>query len=202
MEDTIIDAHLAHCEECRTFYDRAAALNRQLNFCVAEPRTLVPPDLSEIILAEVEPQWRRSATTRLIASTVLRVLLVVLGAVYTVWAVSMLGDTASISMQEDPLTTSLIGEAATFRLGLAVGLFFAAWKPSIITGMLPIFGALWTFSLGFAARDLVFEVADSTTASTIVLLLISAVVLGLTWLNHLGVGVLRRTWGSISASPS
>lgn len=202
MEETVIDAHLAHCEECRTYYDRAAALNRQLNFCVAEPRTLVPPDLSEIILAEVEPQWRRSATLRLIASTVLRVLLVLLGVVYTVWAVSMLGDTTSIGIQEDPLTSRLIAEGATFRLGLAVGMFFAAWKPSIITGMLPIFGALWTFSLGFATRDLIFDMADSSTATTITLLLISAVVLALTWFNHLGAGVLRRTWSSLSAAPS
>lgn len=202
MDDAVVDAHLAHCDACRTYYDRAAALNRQLSFGVAQPGTLVPPDLSEIILAEVEPQWRRRANARIVVSTVLRVLLVVLGSVYIMWAVSMLGDTASISVQDDPLTARLIAEAATFRLGLAVGLLFAAWKPSIITGMLPIFGALWTFSLGFAARDLVFEVADSSTATTIVLLLISAVVLGLTWLNHLGTGVLRRTWSSISASPS
>lgn len=201
MDGAVLDAHLAHCADCRTYYDRAAELNRKLNLGVAEPRTMVPPDLSEIILAEVEPQWRRRANTRVIASTVLRILLVILGAVYTLWAVSMLGDTASISIQEDPLTARLIGEAATFRLGLAVGLFFAAWKPQIIPGMLPVFGALWTFNLGFAARDLVFGVADSTTATTIVLSLISAVVLGLTWLNSRGAGVLRRTWGSLNATP-
>ena len=201
MDGAVIDAHLAHCSNCRLYYDRAAELNRKLNLGVAEPRTMVPPDLSEIILAEVEPQWRRRANTRVIASTVLRILLVILGAVYTVWAASMLGDTVWINIQDDPLTVRLIGEAATFRLGLAVGLFFAAWKPQIIPGMLPVFGALWTFNLGFAARDLVFGIADSTTAATIVLSLISAVVLGLTWLNSRGAGVLRRTWGSLNATP-
>lgn len=202
MDDAVIDTHLAHCEACRTFYDRAAALNRKLSLSAVEPRTMVPPDLSEIILAEVEPQWRRRANTRVIANTVLRLVLVVLAVVYTVWAGTMLGGTASISAQDDPLTARLAAEAATFRLGLAVGLFFAAWKPSIITGMLPIFGALWTFSFGFAARDLLIDTADSTTATTIVLLLVSALVLGMTWLNHLGAGVLRRTWSSISATPS
>ncbi len=201
LDDSIVDAHLANCEECRNFYNRAAELNRQLNFCSAEPRILVPPDLSEIILAEVEPQWRRRANTRVIASTISRVLLIALGAIYVAWAGVMLGDTASISVQEDPLTARLIAEAATFRLGLAVGLFFAAWKPSIISGMLPIVGALWTFSLGFAARDLVFGVADSTTGTTIVMLLLTAVVLAAAWVNNLGVGAWRRTWSSINASP-
>ncbi|WP_080795934.1 zf-HC2 domain-containing protein [Corynebacterium pacaense] len=202
IEDEVVDAHLAHCADCREFYDRAAHLKRQLNFCVAQPRTMVPPDLSEVILAEVEPQWRRRATTRVLTSVLTRVFMVVLGVIFAWWAVALLVEGASISTVEDPLTYRLLGEAATFRLGLASGLLFAAWKPGLVGGMLPIYGTLWTFSLGFAARDLVLGAAGRQTALLIVLLLATALVLGVSWLGNAGSGVLRRTWSSISAQPA
>lgn len=202
LDDAVIEAHLANCEECRNYYNRAAELNRMLNFCSAEPRTLTPPDLSEIILAEVEPEWRRHANTKVVGSLLSRVLLVILGVVYLAWGVTMLGDSASISVQEDPLTSRLLAEAVAYRIGLSVGLFFAAWKPRIIAGMLPIFGTLWTFSAGFAARDLVFGVADSQTGLSIGLLLISTIVLSFALVNISGPGILRRTWNSLNAAPA
>ncbi|ALC05335.1 hypothetical protein CDES_04450 [Corynebacterium deserti GIMN1.010] len=202
LDDEVIDAHLSHCEDCRNFYNRAARLNRMINFCTAEPKSITPPDLSEIILAEVEPQWRRRANAQVIGSMLSRVALVVLGVVYVVWGMMMLGESTSISMQEDPLTSRLIAEAATFRVGLAVGLFFAAWQPRIIVGILPIFGTLWTFSVGLAARDFVIGVADSQTGVSIILLLVSTIVLTIGWLNSRGAGVWRRTWSSLNAEPA
>ncbi|ANE03528.1 zf-HC2 domain-containing protein [Corynebacterium crudilactis] len=202
LEDTVIEAHLANCEECRNYYNRAAELNRMLNFCVAEPRTLTPPDLSAIILAEVEPEWRKHANARVIGAMLSRVVLVILGVAYLAWGVIQLGDTTSISVQEDPLTSRLVAEAVAFRFGLAVGLFFAAWKPRIIAGLLPVFATMWTFSAGFAARDLVFGVADSQTGWSLALLLISTVVLALAWVNSFGTGVFRRTWNSLNATPA
>lgn len=202
LDDEVIDAHLAHCAECRDFYERAAQLNRQLNFCVVEPHTMAPPDLAEIILAEVEPTWRRRANARVLWSALARIALVVLALLYTVWGLNLLGETASISAQEDPLSARLLAEAATFRLGIAVGLLFAAWRPGLITGMLPVFGALWTFSLGFAVRDMVIGVADSTTVFSILLLLITSVVLTVALLNQVGTAALRRTWSSLNARPA
>lgn len=32
LDDAVIEAHLANCEECRNYYNRAAELNRMLNF--------------------------------------------------------------------------------------------------------------------------------------------------------------------------
>ncbi|BAU95281.1 hypothetical protein N24_1019 [Corynebacterium suranareeae] len=202
LDDAVIEAHLANCEECRNYYNRAAELNRMLNFCAAEPRTLTPPDLSEIILAEVEPEWRRHANAKVIGSVLSRVALVILGVVYFVWGITMLGESASISIQADPLTSRLVAEAVAFRIGLSVGLIFAAWKPRIIVGMLPIFGTLFTFSAGFGARDFVFGVADSQTGFSVALLLISTIVLAFAWLNNFGTGIVRRTWNSLNASPA
>ena len=48
--------------------------------------------------------------------------------------------------QEDPLSSRLIAEGAAMRIGLAAGLGFAAWRPQIIGGLLPVVATMWTFS--------------------------------------------------------
>lgn len=200
IEDEIIDAHLASCEDCRNFYDQAAQLNRLINFCAVPPP--VTPNLSEIILAEVEPAWRRHANARVVWSILSRTALVVLALLYLAWGINMLGEATSISIQEDPLSSRLIAEGAALRIGLAAGLGFAAWKPQIIGGLLPVVATMWTFSMGFAAQDLVFGRADYETLSALGLLFISTAVLFAAWINSLGNGALRRTWRSINATPA
>lgn len=202
LDDAVIEAHLANCEECRNFYNRAAELNRVMSLSAPESKTFTPPDLSDIILAEVEPEWRRHANAQVIGTMLSRVALVIFGVAYVAWGLSMLGQSTSISIQEDPLTSRLIAEAGIFRFGLAAGLFFAAWKPRIIAGMLPIFATLWTFSAGFAARDLMLGVADPLTGLSLIMLLGSTIALLMAWLSSYGIGILRRTWSSLNASPA
>ena len=64
LEDDVIDTHIAHCEKCKAFQERAA----KLTFALA-PRTPLEPsqELAENILAQVEPEWRRVSGGRLAA---------------------------------------------------------------------------------------------------------------------------------------
>ncbi|MFP7366506.1 zf-HC2 domain-containing protein [Corynebacterium callunae] len=199
IPDEIIDAHLANCADCRNFYERAAQLNRMLNFSVT-PTT--PPDLSEIILAEVEPAWRRHANARVVWTILSRAAAVALAVLYLAWGINMLGEATSISIQEDPFSSRLIAEGAALRIGLAVGLGFAAWRPRLSAGLLPVFATMWTFSMGFAAQDLVSGRADFDTVSSLILLFISTAVLFIGWINTLDNGTLLRTWRSINATPA
>ncbi len=88
----VIDAHLEHCAECRAFRDKAAALSRSLSFVEPADSGMAPPtDLSEVILAGVEPEWKRASSARQANLTVARIALVVMGLVFAVWAIVQVG---------------------------------------------------------------------------------------------------------------
>lgn len=198
LDDDVIEAHLAHCSVCRDFYEKAAILNRRLTIDVAKAP---PPDLSETILAEVEPVWRRRATSTVISTALTKLLLVVVAGIYVIRAFRVLARVASISNLEDREMVHLLASDASLWLALAGGLLFAAWKPKLALGMLPTFGALWAFTFGFAARDLVLGADNGDAWDRILLYLAATAILVWTWLNYAGKDKIRRAWESLKATP-
>ncbi|WKD61638.1 hypothetical protein CCICO_08110 [Corynebacterium ciconiae DSM 44920] len=210
INDDALDAHLAHCEQCQAFVNDAAALKRSLNFCVADTAGSAeasPPDLSELILAGVEPQRRRQASRRAIGVGMSRVVLVVCAIAFLFWAIQLF--VASTTVQQtwqgedlDPYLARMLVEGATVRLALAFGLVFAVWRSRIAVGLLPVYGALFTFSLGFGARDMVLGTLDRDSVYWLVLVGLSALVLLCYWLADRGLVAFELAWRQLSAQPS
>ena len=208
IADDVVDAHVAACVECRAFLDSAAALNRQLKLSTASGSgPMVAPDLSETILAGIEPEARRRAAARAFGLALSRVVLVGIGVAYVIWAIVLLGDSAAVAAPPvDPgvdtsVTAGLFVDAAAVRLALAFGLFFAAWRPQNVAGMVPVYGALWAFSFGFATRDVVLGYASASDVFGLVLLLLSTLVLLWTWLAGFGLVAMGRAWRAATARP-
>lgn len=208
LPDDVVDAHVDGCAECRDYWERSLRLYRALGL---NQDPMSPPDLSETILAGVEPEWRRTANARFVGLSIARLLLVLLGLAFTFVAVGMIADSGglvsvgpdgqTLSPGADPRTANLLAEGAAFRLALAAGLFTAAWRPGLVSGLIPVIAALWTFMLGFTARDLFLGLAGTEQIANLVLLLLTALVLGWTWLNDNGFPRLRSAWEALNSRP-
>lgn len=187
FDDAVVDAHLAQCEECRAFWERLVALSKNLRFAEVGGGMAPPPDLSEAILAGVESEWRRFSRRRFLLLSLCRVALVVVALVWAVWAVTLVAAGAS-------------PDDAAVRFGVALALGFAAWKPTQIPGILLIVGTMFTFTLGFAVRDLILD-SPRGTLGPLALQLVSFVVLVLAWATDRGAD-LRRAWRLLGADPA
>ncbi|WP_151640361.1 zf-HC2 domain-containing protein [Corynebacterium sp. 11A] len=209
INDDALDAHLSQCSDCRAFLNEAAALKRSLNFCVADDSDgagVTPPDLSEMILAGVEPQRRRQASRRAIGVGISRVLLAICALAFLFWGIQLFAAAASVQQtweasELDPYLARMLVEGATVRFALAFGLVFAVWRSRIAMGLLPVYGALFTFSLGFGARDMVLGAIDRDSVYWLLLVGLSAVVLLCYWLADRGLVALELAWRQLSAMP-
>lgn len=188
IDDAVVDAHLANCPECQAFFDRALTLSQQLHGreCDIAP----PDDLSAVILAGVDDEWRRISQQRALTVAVGKVLLGVMAVVWVVWAVRLI-----VSGGDDPVAAS----AASVRLGVALALSMTAWRPSQIPGVLLIVGTMCTFNIGFALRDAVLGTGASAP-SVVLIPLLTLVALAWTWAGDRGFG-LRRWWRMLGADP-
>lgn len=208
LPDDVVDAHLLGCEECRNFYEQALLMKDALGRSRSQA-PLPAPDLTELIVAGVEPQFRRHAARQALASAVLRVIIAVLGVCYAGWGIVMLAQSSSLIdvpsstdvMPPDPRLATYLIEAAAFRFALAAGLFFVAWLPRLVIGILPLVGSLWMFTFGFTVRFFILGSATSVQVAHVVLLFITVVVLFASWLSNYGVNDVRSTWRKLSASP-
>nr|WP_297846805.1 zf-HC2 domain-containing protein [uncultured Corynebacterium sp.] len=91
LSQDVIDTHLESCAECRAFRDKAAALSRSLSIVEPVDSGMAPPtDLSDVILAGVEPEWRRTSSARQANLTVARAAMVLMGAIFAIWAVVLI----------------------------------------------------------------------------------------------------------------
>ena len=208
LSDDIVDSHLAVCEDCQRFHDEALALSRRLRFIEPDDGGMTPPaDLSEVIIAGVEPEWRRAASARTVGLAVSRVLLVIAGVLWVVWGIQLLGSAGGLNPVidgvsapgADPATASLLVDAAAVRFSFALGLFTVAWKPRLVSSLLVVLGALWTFLFGFLVRDFVLDTVESGQVMGLLLLLLTLLSLALAWLSHHGyvsVRALLRELGS------
>lgn len=151
LDDAVVDAHVAECADCEAYYQRLLSLSRNLRF--AAP----PDDLSEVILAGVEGEWRRLLQRRLVLLTLGRVALAALAVLWVAWAIALL------MAQGDPGT-------AAVRLGIACALVYAAFRPAQIPGIALIVGTMFTFTLGFVVRDVVLDTGSVSPAYLLILL--------------------------------
>lgn len=189
LDDAIVDAHLSGCAECRAFLDRSLALARELHGGTDGP--MAPPqNLSAVILAGVDDEWRRFARRRELGMAVGRLLLGAMAVVWVLWAVRLI-----LAGGEEPVVAS----AASVRFGVALALGFTAWRPQQIPGVLLIVGTMFTFTVGFAVRDAVLGMGEFELASVLIPLL-SLLALVWTWVADRG-GAVRRAWQLLDARP-
>ncbi|MEJ5920024.1 MULTISPECIES: zf-HC2 domain-containing protein [unclassified Corynebacterium] len=179
-------------------------------------------DLSERILSTVEPERRRRERAWLFMSGSARVVLVILGLLWVAWAImslvhasdiaqsvnaayeDMFGfESASITSTLDPMAEGarLAVELAAIRLALAVGLFWASWRPQAAMGMMPVYGAIAMFSFGFGTRDMILGAFTVADASGMVLMILSAIALGMVWLGGFTPAAFAQAWRAASGDP-
>ena len=149
-----------------------------------------PQDLSAVILAGVDDEWRRFARRRELGMAVGRLLLGAMAVVWVLWAVRLI-----LAGGEEPVVAS----AASVRFGVALALGFTAWRPQQIPGVLLIVGTMFTFTVGFAVRDAVLGMGEFELASVLIPLL-SLLALVWTWVADRG-GAVRRAWQLLDARP-
>lgn len=200
IDDTIIEAHLEGCAECRAYLDNARIMKAQFEHDDTEA-----PDLTDLILAGVGPQVRQAENRRATSLALARIALVLTGFVFVVWSVGTLVESTRLIEDDvfsvDPNVTKMVIQLAAARVALGFGLFFAAWKTRLVTGMLPIFATLWTFSFGFAARDVVLGTIATGDVVGLLILLCATLVLVWTWLSQDGRSFLFRAWQTANARP-
>lgn len=211
LDDDVVDAHVESCAECRAFRDKAAALSRSLAFGEPEQSGMAPPqDLSEIILAGVEPEWQKAAGARQTSRTLSRVALVVTGAVFAVWAVAIIvsasglvptnADGTVLDPSAEPERASLLMESAATRFGLASGLFFAAWRPRAAAGLFPVACTMFLFLFGFAMRDIIWGTIEVSQVYFLLATGTAALTLGWAWAAERGYP-WRSAWRSLNSDP-
>lgn len=207
LSPDVIEAHVSGCSECAAFRDKAAALSRSLS--VVEPAGVPPHDLSDVILAGVEPEWQRASSARQASLTLARVALGVLSLAFVVWAVvvvvsasglTTLASEGTLADGADPGRAHLLMEAAALRFGIASGLAFAAWRPASAPGLLPVACTMFAFLCGFTMRDFAL---GSVAAGQVYILIgtgLATVSLGWAWAADRGF-LLHDAFRAISASP-
>ena len=203
----VIDAHLSGCPECTAFRDKAAALSHSLS--QVQPAGQPPQDLSEVILAGVEPEWQRASSARQASVALARISLGVLSVVFLVWAVAVVvsasgltttGSEGTLVEGADPERARLLMEAAALRFGLASGLGFAAWRPASAPGLLPVACTMFAFLCGFTMRDFALGTVGAGQIYILVATGLAAVSLGWAWAADRGF-VLRDVYRALTASP-
>lgn len=195
ISDDILDAHLSRCEECQRFQARALALTRSMNHSRQEADdNLAPPHhLTENILAGVEPTWRRSARKAALNTIIARLVLLICGIGFGIWAVVLVVASGGLIPQSldvqgeavldpaaDPELATALMEGAALRAGVSLGLIAAAWRPYWAAGVMPVVGAMGMFLTGFTVRDVVLGVASAQQILLIFMLICS--VIATTWL--------------------
>jgi predicted anti-sigma-YlaC factor YlaD len=150
VDDSVVYAHLASCPRCREFAHGAEALHRGMRLSTAP----AIPDLTPGILTAIGSE--RLADSEPDASRALRWILVAIGIAQIAIAIPalVLGTDAGLPVH----TARHIG---SFDVALGVGFLYAAWKPSRISGLLPVVVALVMCLVGSSLLD----VAAGNTAA-------------------------------------
>ncbi|VEH04296.1 hypothetical membrane protein [Corynebacterium kutscheri] len=201
LDSDLIDVHVAGCVQCRAFYDRAADVNRLFAFSDVEIKV---PDLSDEILAGVESTWRRQATTRTLNAFLSRIAMVIVGVGWVLWAIALLmtnATDASSAVAVDPYYMRVSMETVSLRCAIGFGLLFASWQPRVAGGLLPMMGALWMFSFGFAVRDFALGQLNQETLTYLLLVLFSLLVLLWNWSVSHGWVYVSSLIRSLGAAP-
>jgi predicted anti-sigma-YlaC factor YlaD len=122
-------AHLAGCATCRAWRTQATGLHRRVRVAAAPP----VPDLTSRVLGAIGAE-REAGTSR---DRALRLGLALVGLMQIVFAAPglLLGEEAG-------LTVHSARHLGSFAFALGVGFLVAAWRPSRVSGVLPMAAAL------------------------------------------------------------
>ncbi len=214
LADDVLDAHIAACPECAAFQTQAAALSRTLVGESLSSGMAPPADLSDAILAGVEPRWRAANSARTTSLALARVLMVVLGLVFVGWALMLIASTSGmvgwldeghlLAPDADPGRADLVVDAAALRLGLAGGLFCVAWRPSTAPALAVALTTMLMFQGGFAMRDIVLGTVSQAKILTLAALALAALSVVWGWAADRGFtlrGQWLSFWRQLSAQP-
>ena len=136
-EETALAAHLEHCADCTAYADELAVLTRSIRLRPVTARA----DLTDAILS-------RSRPPRLGRGGWMRPALAWVGVVIAVQSVGPLvfGDI-------DGTPTHVARHVGASALALAIGLLYAAWRPTRAFGLLPLVIALFAATVAAALLD-------------------------------------------------
>lgn len=228
LPEDVTDAHLASCEACQRWYATATMLGRQLAINSApEPGpSMAGEDAAQRVLVAAEsfPQVTGNLRSRTLPLVLARIVLAVLAVVFFVWAGVLLfgstigvtgvpeptqgqGATSPYGASQDPVLARFVIDAATSRFALGAGLAWAAFRPKSADAVLPVYLGMWAFGAGFATRDLVMGLMESSgelpaVLGSLALHLVAVVALVTCWLARLhAVAPLRQSWRWLTAQP-
>ena len=190
LDDSVIEAHVAGCAECSAFLERALDLAEELH---SDSGYQPPSDLSAVILAGVDDEWRRLSHRRALNLAAGKIALGALAVVWAVWAVRLLVSGAAEAGQAG------VAALASVRFGVALALGLTTFRPSQIPGILLVVGTMFTFNVGFALSDAVLGIGEFSPAVLLIPLLTLAA-LAWTWAADRATG-WRRWWRMLGADP-
>jgi predicted anti-sigma-YlaC factor YlaD len=132
--------HLERCTACRAFARGAESMHREVRLA----RAPSVPDLTAPILASIGSERApHTAHERALRAT----LAIVAGAmIVAALPALVLGDDAGLPVHA-------ARHVGSFDLALAIGFLFAAWRPSRISGLLPVVTALVACLVGTSVLD-------------------------------------------------
>ena len=138
-EEAVLAAHLEGCAECSSYADQLAVLTRSIRLRPVVARA----DLADVILS-------RSRPPRLGRGGWMRPALAWVGAVIAAQSIGPLvfGDI-------DGTPTHVARHVGASALALAIGLLYAAWRPTRAFGLLPLVVALFAATMAAAVLDTV-----------------------------------------------
>lgn len=200
LDPDVVDAHVAGCTQCQAFLEQAALVNRTLNLAALHDQPLAP-DLSDSILAGLEPQTRRQAATRSLQTALSRIALVLVGCGWLAGAIVLFIHGISGSEVEQSVELSIV-QLAALRSALGFSLFLAAWQPKIVDGLLVLTFALWMFSFGFLGKEVVLGSGSRETMNYLVLLLFTVIALSWSWISSRGWIYFQKLFSALRAQPS
>ncbi|WP_344134029.1 zf-HC2 domain-containing protein [Saccharopolyspora halophila] len=146
-----LEAHLAECAGCRSWQQRAIALNRTLRVRPAQPT----PDLTAAVLraapARTGRGWRRIA-------------LAVVGGCQLVLGFAQLAGVGQDNLVA--MAGHLFNESTAWNLAIGLGLLWTAWRPGAAAGTVPVLSAFVLVLTGFCVHDLVLGTATAGRVAT------------------------------------
>jgi predicted anti-sigma-YlaC factor YlaD len=154
LDEPTVYAHLAGCVECRAFSHDAEALHRSVRLAPAP----AIPDLTPGILTAIGAESLPDATAHTDGDTnvALRWILVAIAVAQIAVAIPAL-----ILGNDAGLPVHAARHIGSFDVALGIGFLYAAWKPSRISGLLPVVVALVVCLVGSSLLD----VASGNTAA-------------------------------------
>jgi len=138
LDDDQVAAHLASCAACRAYAEQTVALHRSTRVRAATP----VPDLTPQIMAAISDESAPDRRTGL-----LRLVLAVAGLVQlAIAAPALVGVDHGMAAHD-------ARHLGSFTAALAVGFLFAAWRPTRVSGLLPVVAVLVALVVGTSIID-------------------------------------------------